>query len=48
MAGISTGVILDWCGKEMGWTINLVSFGFVYVIAVFLWLFFDATKRVPQ
>jgi hypothetical protein len=28
------------------WTLNFLMFGGVYVLAVFLWLFFDATKPV--
>jgi nitrate/nitrite transporter NarK len=48
VAGISTGLILDRFGNETGWTINLISFGVLYVLAVFLWLRFDATKQLPQ
>jgi MFS family permease len=46
VAGITTGWILDQFGRQLGWQINLASFGTVYVIAVFLWLRFDATKPV--
>jgi nitrate/nitrite transporter NarK len=48
VAGISTGWILDLFGRETGWTINFISFGMVYVVAVFLWLRFDATRQVAQ
>jgi MFS family permease len=46
MAGITTGMILDLFGKETGWTINFISFGSVYVMAMLLWLRFDATRPV--
>jgi MFS family permease len=29
-----------------GWTVNLIIFGSVYVIATVLWLFFDSTRPV--
>jgi MFS family permease len=48
VAGVSTGWIVDQFGEGPGWTINFISFGMVYVAAVFLWLRFDATKQVPQ
>jgi MFS family permease len=48
VAGISTGLILDLFGAQTGWTVNLVSFSAVYLVAVVLWLNFDATKQVPQ
>lgn len=48
VAGFATGWTLDQFGKETGWTINFASFGVVYVIAVFLWLRFDATRQVAQ
>jgi MFS family permease len=48
VAGFTTGWVLDFYGRETGWTINFVSFGMVYVVAVFFWLMFDATKQVPQ
>jgi MFS family permease len=48
VAGTTTGWILDGFGPETGWTVNFVSFGLVYVAAVFFWLRFDATKQVPQ
>ena len=31
-----------------GWTINFASYGLVYVLAVFFWLRFDATRPVAQ
>jgi MFS family permease len=34
--------------SQPAWIINLLSFGAVYVIAVFLWLYFDATKRLDR
>lgn len=52
-AGLLTGLILDltkpaepnaW--NDLGWTINLISFGVVYVVAVLLWLRIDATKAI--
>ena len=48
IAGTATGWVLDLYGKETGWTINFVSFGMVYVAAMFFWLRFDATKKLPQ
>jgi MFS family permease len=34
--------------SQPAWMINLISFGGVYVVAVFLWLYFDATKRLDR
>jgi MFS transporter, ACS family, glucarate transporter len=34
--------------SQPAWTINLISFGAVYVIAVFLWLYFDPTQRLDR
>jgi MFS transporter, ACS family, glucarate transporter len=50
VAGITTGYILDLYAADpaTGWAINFISFGVVYVLAVFLWLRFDATKPVAQ
>ncbi len=48
VAGITTGWVIDQAGAQIGWTINLASFGIVYVVAVFLWLGFDATEQLPQ
>jgi MFS family permease len=50
VAGIATGYILDIYKDDLalGWRINFISYGVVYVAAVFLWLRFDATKQVPQ
>jgi MFS family permease len=44
-AGFVTGWVLD-AHKEHGWTINFLIFGGVYVVAMLLWLRFDATKPV--
>ncbi len=44
-AGITTGLILDRF-EPHGWTVNFLVFGGVYVVAMFLWLRFDATKPV--
>ncbi len=46
LAGITTGAILDYFGMELGWTVNFISFGVVYVMAMLLWLRFDATRPV--
>jgi nitrate/nitrite transporter NarK len=46
VAGTATGWVLDSFGPERGWPINLASYGLVYVLAVFLWLRFDATRPV--
>ena len=46
VAGFATGWILQGFGQERGWTINLISFAGVYVLAALLWLRFDATKPV--
>ncbi len=56
-AGTITGLILDAARPEvavgeprppspLGWTINFLTFGGVYVIATLLWLRFDSTKPV--
>ncbi len=34
--------------SQPAWTINLLSYGAVYVIAVFLWLYFDPTIRLDR
>lgn len=34
--------------SQPAWVINLISFGAVYVIAVFLWVYFDPTKRLDH
>jgi MFS transporter, ACS family, glucarate transporter len=44
-AGITTGWILDRF-EPHGWTVNFIVFGSVYVVAMFLWLRFDATKSL--
>jgi MFS family permease len=47
-AGFLGGLILKEFGETLGWRINLISFGIVYVIAVGLWLLFDATKPLIE
>jgi hypothetical protein len=44
-AGFLTGWVLD-ASRAHGWTINFLVFGGVYVVAMLLWLRFDATKPV--
>jgi MFS transporter, ACS family, glucarate transporter len=44
-AGITTGWVLDRFAPH-GWTVNFLVFGGVYVVAMLLWLRFDATKPV--
>jgi ACS family glucarate transporter-like MFS transporter len=48
LAGTITGLILVGFGRELGWTINFISFGLVYVMAMLLWLRFDATRPVTE
>ena len=52
VAGFATGWALDHYKRtdtpDMGWTVNFISYGVVYLIAVLLWLRFDATKQVAQ
>ena len=52
VAGYATGRVLDHYKEigtpEMGWVVNFISYGVVYLIAVVLWLRFDATKQVAQ
>jgi MFS family permease len=52
VAGYASGKVVEYFTKthslERGWTINIISFGAVYLIAVLLWLRFDATKQVAQ
>jgi MFS family permease len=47
-AGIATGLILDLHADNipLGWQINFLTFGGVYVLAALLWLRFDSTKPV--
>jgi nitrate/nitrite transporter NarK len=53
-AGYITGWILDAgkaarsgeAGQTLGWQINLASFALVYVVAVFCWLGFDASRPI--
>ena len=44
-AGVTTGLVLHHF-KPNGWTVNFLLFGGVYVLAMLLWLRFDATKPV--
>jgi MFS family permease len=47
-AGITTGWVLDRF-EPHGWTVNFLVFGGVYIVAMLLWLGFDATKSlVPE
>jgi hypothetical protein len=48
IAGPATGLALHLFGDRLGYTVSLISFGMAYVIAVFLWLRFDATRQVKQ
>ena len=48
VAGVSTGWIVDQFGEQTGWMLNFLSFGLVYVVAVLMWLRFDATRPVAQ
>jgi MFS transporter, ACS family, glucarate transporter len=45
VAGITTGLVLD-LFEPYGWTVNFLIFGGVYVVAMLLWLRFDATKSI--
>jgi MFS transporter, ACS family, glucarate transporter len=51
-AGFLTGWILDLSrdnpadSTELGWTINFIIFGGVYLVATCLWFWFDATQPV--
>jgi MFS family permease len=49
-AGIDKNVAHDAYvqASRPAWMINLVSYGAVYVVAVFLWLYFDATRRLDK
>jgi MFS family permease len=47
-AGILTGWALDLWGKELGWEINFISYGVVYLAAMCLWLRFDATQAITE
>ena len=47
-AGITTGLVLEQF-EPHGWTVNFLVFGGVYVLAMLLWLRFDATQPlVPE
>jgi len=46
VAGFASGWIVHHLGDKIGWQLNLFSYGLVYVVAVFCWLFFDATRPV--
>ena len=52
VAGYATGRVLDHykptSTPETGWVVNFTSYGIVYLVAVLLWLRFDATKQVAQ
>jgi nitrate/nitrite transporter NarK len=48
LAGISAGFVVEHLGSRTGWKVNLLSYALAYVVAVVLWLFFDATRQVPQ
>jgi nitrate/nitrite transporter NarK len=48
LAGVSAGWVIEQYGGEVGWSVNLISYGLAYVLAVFLWLGFDATRPVAQ
>ena len=50
VAGSATGWALDYfeTSPAMGWRVNFISYGVVYLVAVVLWMFFDATKQVAQ
>src|SRR5205085_87839 len=45
-AGFATGWVLEHFGPGAGWELNFLSFGMVYVAAVFFWLAFDARRPV--
>ena len=45
VAGFLTGRVVVYF-QPHGWTVNLLIFGGVYVLAMFLWLRFDATKPI--
>jgi MFS family permease len=49
-AGFLTGWVLDRFAdnKALGWQVNFLSFGAVYVVAVLLWLCFDSTRPIVQ
>jgi ACS family glucarate transporter-like MFS transporter len=47
-AGSITGWLLAALGEQMGWTVNFISFGGVYVMSMLLWLRFDSTRQVAQ
>lgn len=45
VAGITTGwIVQQW--PTQGWTINVIIFGSVYILAMLFWLRFDATQPV--
>ena len=48
VAAVAGGMVLQQLGFDLGWRVNMISYGAIYVIAVGLWLMFDATKPVVQ
>ena len=50
VAGFTTGMVLNAFpdNRALGWQINFISFGAVYVVAVVLWMCFDSTRPVVQ
>ena len=46
VAGVAGGMVLQQFEEKLGWRINFISYGAAYVVAVFLWMAFDATKPV--
>ena len=45
VAGVAEQIAFDTANNQ-GWTVNIFLFGLAYVLAVFCWFWFDATKPV--
>lgn len=51
LGGAAAGIVTGWIVQSFpahGWTINVLLFGSVYVVAMLLWLRFDATKPITS
>jgi hypothetical protein len=45
---LTAGTVDFEAAKNQGWTLNIILYGSAYVLAVFCWLGFDATKPIDR
>ena len=48
IAGQAANTPEYWQAARPGWSVNFLIFGAAYVLGMFMWFFFDATKQVDQ